>query len=389
MSCQKCLGLLTRQICFALIGLPVMAWSIVQASDAVPAAGGAAVPQPAQADFTPGVQLLVLSNGRMVDGKISQNAGGFVVDKPTGSMLVPFDYVKFVADDRDDAYQKMRKMSAGPTAQSHMALARWCITNQYFKEAAAELREALHIDPNRDDARRMLRRLEELFRPAIPKHQSVAPNEDWLAGGFDAPDAESLARLNPETAHEYVSRVQPLLMNKCATSGCHGSSAAGGFELQRVRFGRGSARVASERNLAALKEFIDPGDADNSPLLTVPLGNHGRGGRPIFHGASGSEQIELLKKWVRRMAADLSHGERKDHQKPSFPRTTRSLADKAAQPKITPASAQIPAAARSENPIVPAAASSQAADQDARLRLLLRKTHNDAFDPGEFNRKAR
>jgi hypothetical protein len=62
--------------------------------------------------------------------------------------------------------------------------------------------------------------------------------------------------------------------------------------------------LLTERNLAATLQFIDRSDADDSPMLTVPLGNHGRGGRPIFAGSGGIDQFKLLRNWVRRIAAE-------------------------------------------------------------------------------------
>ena len=53
------------------------------------------------------VRMLVLRNGRVVDGSISQNPGGYMLEKPNGRMLIPFDLVRFEAKDLLDAYEKL------------------------------------------------------------------------------------------------------------------------------------------------------------------------------------------------------------------------------------------------------------------------------------------
>jgi hypothetical protein len=43
--------------------------------------------------------MLVLKNGRIVKGTIGRGAGGYTVERPSGSMLIPFEQVRLEADD--------------------------------------------------------------------------------------------------------------------------------------------------------------------------------------------------------------------------------------------------------------------------------------------------
>eukprot|EP00913_Durusdinium_trenchii_P013335 g12516.t1 len=247
--------------------------------------------------------LLVLKNGRVVDGRITQNAGGYLVDFKNGSMLVPRSQVLLQAGSRREAYLKLREASPRKSITGNLRLARWCIVNQLYSQAKREINEALALNPSHGEARRMMVRLEEMLaRDAKPE---VRPRPT-LAERMTAPPAKSLAGLSRDAARDFVGKVQPILMNSCATSGCHGPQSKNGFRLSRVRISNSGRRGLSERNLATTMRFIDPRRPDASPLLTKPTGNHGRRGQPVFRGRAGARQHELLRQWVRDVARETT-----------------------------------------------------------------------------------
>jgi hypothetical protein len=325
-----------------------------------------------------GQSVLVLNNGRIISGRISQGAGGYLVHKANGSVLVPFKQVHLQAADLRDAYRRLRESVRVPSATTHIALANWCLTQQMFDETRAELRSALQIDPDRAEARNMLRRLEEILNPRGALHlvsdAAVRKTDD----GFAPPETSSLGGLSREAARQFVTKVQPLMMNNCAIAGCHSSRAQNAFRLSRVRSGAGNSRVLTERNLAVVLTYIDSSDPDGSRLLTIPRGNHGRAGRAIFSGRRSADQFSLLKSWVRLAAGENASTTNKLTS--STPRR-RSTAFVNKQP--APAWADLrPRSYPETNP------SSSAAAGDPLLRAILREERLDAFDPDEFNRQS-
>ena len=68
----------------------------------------ATLPAPVGAQSTGNGTLLVLRSGKVVDGRISQNAGGYMVEYKNGSMLVPRSQVLLLAESRRDAYAKLK-----------------------------------------------------------------------------------------------------------------------------------------------------------------------------------------------------------------------------------------------------------------------------------------
>lgn len=276
----------------------------------------------AASDGRPGDEptMLVLKSGRVVTGVIRPGAGGYLVAKANGRFLVPDDQIKFEADDLDDAYHKYRRTMPSPTATNHMVLAQWCLSHKMYEHARTELREALVLEPRREQARIKLRRLELLIDPEKNFQPSEPEQPKTTAGGFVAAPVSSLAGLSRDTAQEFTARVQPILVNKCGNASCHGRAGGNDFKLTAVRTGSGSHRVFAEQNLARVLQQIDVNRPERSPLLTKPDVTHGRRGRPVFSGPAGGAQFKIIEDWVNRAAADRSRGVRRDEAFPAIPR---------------------------------------------------------------------
>ena len=232
--------------------------------------------------------MLLVRGGRLLEGDIRRGAGGYVVNVPSGNMFVPFEHVKFEADSKADAYRKLRKSMPDLTASNHIALARWCISDQQLHAAQTELSDALALEPSRQEARDMLRRLESLMHPRTATHLTLPRPARRTGDGFLANEVKSLAGLPRDLAQKYVLRIQPLLLNKCGNAKCHGGESGSGLKL---RHRHGVTRLTTERNLASIVTFINLAAPDQSPLLVIPQGNHGRRGQSVFFGRSGAEDI--------------------------------------------------------------------------------------------------
>ena len=94
------------------------------------------------------------------------------------------------------------------------------------------------------------------------------------------PTSEELNRMVrdlPRASVEAFSRaVQPVLLNRCTTSGCHGPHCTSRFRLLRTRPGSHPRRLVTQRNLHATLQWVDRSEPGASPLLTVPLEPHGQ-----------------------------------------------------------------------------------------------------------------
>ena len=350
--------------CAVLLGLPkcgrpslaaiiliaaAVAWSgaftsLLSAGDATPAANTTVKPAPAT--------LIVLQDGRVIDGKItySDAQGGYFVEQPAGNIVLPSEMVRFTATSMDEAYLQMKKAYPNDTVSNHLSLARWCITWKLYERAAEEIELTRQIDPENHEAGELVLQIKVVTDLAARSAKAIAivNTPQPASAPVEVEAADTPAGISNELFKDYNVRVQPLLMNKCASAGCHGPQAQNNFRLTHVRGNRGGHRQDIEKNIEAIARYIDAARPANSPLLTVPMNGHGRGGRNLFGGPRDEKSYQMLRDWVTRMA--------------------RAKAGKAVQ--------------SAELPVQP-----PETDEQGKLKSLLQQAAPDAFDPATFNRK--
>jgi len=112
----------------------------------------------------------------------------------------------------------------------------------------------------------------------------------------------AVRELPSEAVREFRERIQPLLLNSCASGQCHGPQTGGSFRLLRPSFGRVASRRLTQRNLYSVVNHIDPDDPAQSPLLRAACTAHGSPERRSVAPA-GSRQYEMLADWVRTLVA--------------------------------------------------------------------------------------
>lgn len=256
-----------------------------------------------------GERVLVLRTGRVMKGHIKTISTGWLVSTDRGNAVIPFEQVHFDADDLNESYLRLRIQGGRPTVASHLRLAEWCLSQNILAEAARELRDALEKDPANETARLMLDRVDTEIRRRAPAEPKPEPAQDvvLLTGtetSAEEQEVRSLSGLSPDTAREFVASIQPLLLNKCGNARCHGAASDNEFQLVRMRGGASNSRVVSEKNLAALLNHLQPGqDGQVAKLLVVIRGAHA--GRTIFNGRYGSVQMQTLQRWARVATREL------------------------------------------------------------------------------------
>lgn len=249
-------------------------------------------------------RLLLLQNGKIVKGVIQQSATGYVISVTGGQMVLPFDQVRLEATDLEDAYRQLRDTLPDHTAAAHIELARWCVTNGLLDYARKELREALRIEPDSTVAKNMLKRINDqlLTTKEVPAVAQRNGQFSFLGDAKPGISPEALGGLPREAAAEFVSKVQPLLVNRCATGGCHGPGAGNTFELVRTKVGKSPPKSYSERNLTAVLERLDLERPLSSPLLVKLRGESKSFGVRQSHGGLSVEQLQTLRAWIESIS---------------------------------------------------------------------------------------
>ena len=338
--------------------------------------------------------LLVLLDGQIKSGHVTPRPDGYDIQVPGGRMYINSDRVRFAAASLPEAYDLMRDSLTELTPASHLELARWCLTNKLHSQAKREVLNALYLDPNRQDAKRMLQALEHVGQdPNAPNERTgltVYPSQsEILRPKFET---RSLAGLSRSIASSFVSDVQPLLMNKCATSGCHGRGTQSQFEI--VSTLRGSTPALAERNLAAVLSQIDFANPSDSPLLKTGEQAHGNMALSAFRGRAGAMQMKRLRDWVQQASHDIAPdavqaaiGSRQPEQKsqPSAIQQVSATVDHRSGNRPSDIRSFGTARHMAENPH-----SRRLSPEIADERFLKEAKYanrNDAFSPDDFNRR--
>lgn len=268
-------------------------------------------------------RLMVLKNRRVIRGDIFFDDNGYLVRQQTGKLFIPYPQVLFLASSISDAHQKLRRSLPQRSIESSVKLVRWCLSNHLRTQAISELKEALLLEPSNVHLQRMLVRVEN------HQHESTGGSSSG-SGSFsttrttsrttalpsknksrsstsrttDRP-AQSLTSLSRRTSATFLGKVQPILINHCATAGCHGTNSPTSFRLHRVRFGRAGQLKQIEQNLATILGHITPNDLRQSPLFVKSIGKHGQQKLPMFHGSRGRQQHQILREWIVTIAREM------------------------------------------------------------------------------------
>jgi len=338
--------------------------------------------------------LLVLLDGQIKSGHVTPRPDGYDIQVPGGRMYINSDRVRFAAASLPEAYDLMRDSMAELTPVSHLELARWCLANKLHTQARREVLDALYLDPNRQDAKRMLQALEHFGQDANAPNLRTGLTEYPSQSEILHPKFEtrSLAGLSRSIASSFVSDVQPLLMNKCATSGCHGRGTQSQFTI--VSTLRGSTPALAERNLAAVLNQIDFAKPSDSPLLKTGEQAHGNLVLSPFRGRAGAMQMQILRDWVQQASHDIAPdaakaaiGLRQPEQKsqPSAIQQVSATVDHRSENRRSDVRSIGAARQMPENPH-----SRRLSTEVADKRFLHEAKYanrNDAFSPDDFNRR--
>jgi hypothetical protein len=263
--------------------------------------------------------------------------------------------VEMACQNLEEGYQRKRSAIQADNLHDHLEMAQWCQRQKLFDHAAAELAEAAAIAPNHPMVELIGRQLEWAKTPPPDPIKKDSPRETAAIND----DLDRLVRgLPPKTIEHFTQSVQPLLLNSCAGSGCHGPTSTTAFRLERIPQGDSGGRRLTQRNLAAVMEYVDRANPAASRLLTIPTSPHGAGKTPIFSERQ-SAQLKRLADWVMELG---------------------------------PADEPVQAASFSET-VKPGEKSKEASDNELPRSKVKRGapppefTPKDSFDPEIFNRR--
>jgi hypothetical protein len=251
---------------------------------------------PSDKDVGETSRVLVLKSWQVVTGQIRPRGDGYVINHQTGRMFVGSSQIWIMATDLADAHQKMKESLQTITPDVNMRLAAWCSRQQMWGTAKQELLDALHQDPFRDEAKKMLAKvIRAQEAAAAPSGEPVSHAVDSSRETGLALPRRALGGLTTELARDFSGKIQPLLSNRCGS--CHQANSGRQFVLQALSRNKSFSSVVSEQNLAAVIGQLDPADVPKSPLLVYSMKPHGGAKTAPFHGRLALEYKKRLNQW--------------------------------------------------------------------------------------------
>jgi len=343
---------------------------------------GAIASSPAAAP--PAARVLLLRNGGVLTGTVTQAADRYVVVSGGGQIELPSAKVAAAVPTIEDAYDYRRQALDRPTVDAHLALADWCLRYNLLPQAARELLDARGLEPRHPRLALLERRLAAAANMARESAEVTQASYDEAADE-DAPAAKPEFRPIDDLSHVAIERftrkVQPVLVNNCTVAGCHQPGGAQAFQLDRALLRNLSNRRTTKRNLSATWALVDREEPHLSPLLTVPRRTHGGMNAPIFGPRHHAAFMHLVE-WVALVAPAVEP--RPDPPASSFENSPAAAADHLAA--VTKSAAHAGPAA----PVGEAPESVLDAPAQVRFGAQLRAWQpKDPFDPEIFNRQSR
>ncbi len=234
-------------------------------------------------------KILLFKTGQVMEGDIEQVGAQMCVRRGSSELWIAVEKTMRLSPDWQDAYGFMQTLIKADNVNERVLLARWCHTNRLYEEALQQARIALKIQPGNADAKIMVTALERAPKEPATKPVVQIPVPPTPRAVEPPPTVDVTA----ETMIAFTSRVQPILMNTCAS--CHSGNSGGKFHLERV-FDSGS-KSASQRNLAAVLSQIDLERPAISPLLVKAITPHGRDTTPPIKDR-GAVPFQSMHQWL-------------------------------------------------------------------------------------------
>ncbi len=182
----------------------------------------------------------------------------------------------------------------------HVDLADWCLKNDLIDHAETQLTYALAADATYPRIRLLERRLELARRGDAPR---PAPHHATARSGPTNDELDRFIRGMPGNAVEtFTSTIQPLLVNNCTTSGCHGPQSEARLQLLRIPLGSPPTRRTTQRNLYAVWQHVNTNNPQTSPLLVEATQRHGNSKAAIFNDHDAAQYLQLAA-WVNQFGA--------------------------------------------------------------------------------------
>ena len=246
-------------------------------------------------------RCVLLANGQVLQGIVSQSTDRTVVDLQSGaSIRLSKSRVIFIGQSLEEVYLYQRTRKVHVRAEEHFELADWCFAHKLFEHAETHITLASELSPEHPGVLMRKRRLELLRSQSLASIQT--PPSARVPNSKDIQiDVEKIVNSLPSsTIQDFVRHIQPILLKNCSTARCHDSSGDHGFALIKPSFSNTIPQRYSRRNLVSTLSVIDESQPLESPIVKMALTAHATTSlKPTVPLAPTKKgQWEHLKNWL-------------------------------------------------------------------------------------------
>lgn len=281
-----------------------------------------------------GPGAILLKHGDVISGELSPMGDQIAVRiDENNSVFIPVRQIEHSARSMEEIYQyKLKKYGRIGTGE-HYQMALWCLKNKMNDQAIFHYEELKRMVPTDQIVKRLAIQIketvlqepwaQEVIRQQKATHINTgvvtASGNSSVTGGVqtaggsppkvasrtspgNGPPPQSVQRpqsipksgmqpqafpasdnsakpmtfeavVSEDAAKLFRSHLQPILIQKCGQSGCHGPQSTN--ELKLLRPAANSTKKTAENNIASLVPFIDSADANKSTLYQLATRPHG------------------------------------------------------------------------------------------------------------------
>ncbi len=235
---------------------------------------------------------LLLTDGRLIKGIVTDEGAIYRVAQPVGTMQFPKRTVEGVFDTLRDAYAYRVQQLPERDADERLKLARWCLNLGLRNEAREQLTAVTAVNTHHSQARAMLFSMEQSAaliaqrgRDSEVKQASAQSTVENRPSPLDSAVIEGAQRklniggmpvifdlptpLAIKRVHEFKNFINPILQAYCVR--CHDGHYDGEYQLVPMKSRADHTADGYRANLDATLRLIDPESPAKSELLTSTL----------------------------------------------------------------------------------------------------------------------
>jgi hypothetical protein len=317
-------------------------------------------------------EVVLLNNGNALSGHAVREGDRVVLFAGEGTQLrLDVRDIDYVAADFEDAFRHQAAKCSPRSLEDQVFLIKWAIRHNLYAQATDQLLIARRWHGG---ARRIVQLEESLHARVVAENAMHETNDNVIQQVSHAEEVRpqvqqagtgsefDATKLSNESIAQFTTRIQPLLMNGCATTHCHGRMGESQFSVFTPGPGLPLRPEMTRRNLASALRFVDKKDPLKSILIQKANQVHGRAVRNNENGQLLTDlQMEMLKTFVIESSKNQ----------------TRSV----------PASIRVKLVGHLLQPDNPQTGTGLIDPLQATLGNRHEAPQADPFDPAEFNRR--